>query len=77
MNISGALEVKTQQVSGGISGSYINSDQFKSSDLNFHIQVKVTNQVHQPPEYALFNQIDSVTDLEFNDIYGVRILLCR
>lgn len=75
MNISGALEVKTQQVSGSISGSYINSDKFKSSDMNFHLQVKVINQIQQPSEYTIFNNITGVKDVDFNDIYGVGLSL--
>jgi hypothetical protein len=71
MNISGSLAVKTATVGGNANGSYIDSDKFKSSDINYHLQVKVTNQIHDAPMYRIFNQIESVTDDEFNDVYGV------
>lgn len=45
MNISGSLSIKTAQIGGKASGSYIDSDKFKSSDINFHLQVRVTNQM--------------------------------
>ena len=45
MNISGSLSIKTSMIGGKASGSYIDSDKFKSSDINFHLQVRVTNQM--------------------------------
>lgn len=45
MNISGSLSIKTSTIGGKASGSYVDSDKFKSSDINFHLQVKVTNQM--------------------------------
>ena len=45
MNISGSLSIKTSVVGGKGSGSYVDSDKFKSSDINFHLQVRVTNQM--------------------------------
>ena len=48
MNISAALSIKAGTISGHASGKYIDTDKFKESDLNFLIQVKVTNQEHGP-----------------------------
>jgi hypothetical protein len=45
MNISGSLSIKTSTIGGKASGSYVDSDKFKSSDINFHLQVRVTNQM--------------------------------
>ncbi len=75
MNISGSLSIKTATIGGKANGSYIDSDKFKSSDINFHLQVKVTNQIHEPPEYCMFNKIDKVKKEEFPEVYGVGLLL--
>lgn len=45
MNISGSLSIKTATIGGKANGQYVDSDKFKSSDINFHLQVKVTNQM--------------------------------
>ena len=45
MNISGSLSIKTATIGGKANGSYVDSDKFKSSDINFHLQVRVTNQM--------------------------------
>ncbi|KAK4169843.1 hypothetical protein QBC43DRAFT_283408 [Cladorrhinum sp. PSN259] len=70
MNISGSLSIKTATIGGKANGSYIDSDKFKSSDINFHLQVKVTNQIHEPPEYCIFNKIGKVKKEEFPEVYG-------
>ena len=71
MNISGSLSIKTATIGGRANGSYVDSDKFKSSDINYHLQVKVTNQIHEPPENNKFNKIANVKDEEFPDVYGV------
>lgn len=71
MNISGSLSIKTATIGGKANGSYVDSDKFKSSDINFHLQVKVTNQIHEPPEYCIFNKINKVKKEEFPEVYGV------
>ncbi|KAI9163802.1 hypothetical protein HJFPF1_05429 [Paramyrothecium foliicola] len=70
MNISGSLSIKTATIGGKANGSYVDSDKFKSSDINFHLQVKVTNQIHEPPEYCIFNKISKVKKEEFAEVYG-------
>jgi hypothetical protein len=71
MNISGALSIQTATIGGKGSGSYIDSDKFKDSDINFHLQVKVVNQIHKPEEYTLFNQIHNMDKNDFTAVYGV------
>jgi hypothetical protein len=71
MNISGSLAIKTAQVAGSISGAYIDSNKFKTSDINFHLQVRVKNEDHEATEYSIFNKIASVKDTEFTNVYGV------
>lgn len=71
MNISGSLSIKTATIGGKANGSYVDSDKFKSSDINFHLQVKVTNQVVEPGNYCIFNKIPGIRQERFNEIYGV------
>ncbi|KAJ5263841.1 hypothetical protein N7478_011446 [Penicillium angulare] len=70
MNISGSLSIKTATIGGKANGSYVDSDKFKSSDINFHLQVKVTNQVVEPGNYCIFNKIPQIHQERFNEIYG-------
>ncbi|KAJ5646646.1 hypothetical protein N7490_003018 [Penicillium lividum] len=70
MNISGSLSIKTATIGGKANGSYVDSDKFKSSDINFHLQVKVTNQVVEPGNYCIFNKIPQISKEKFNEIYG-------
>ena len=44
LNVSGSMSIKYGEISGGGSGSYVDSDTFQSSDLNFLVMVKVINQ---------------------------------
>jgi hypothetical protein len=70
LNVSAALSVKVGSVTGSGSGAYIDEDKIKESDINFIIQVKVTNQtteIHGEPE---FNPIDGLTSPQFTDLYG-------
>jgi hypothetical protein len=71
MNISGSLSIKTATIGGKANGSYVDSDKFKSSDLNFHLQVKVTNQILDAENYSIFNKIDNVEASAFPEVYGV------
>lgn len=73
MNISGSVAIKTATIGGKISGAYIDSDKFKSSDINFHLQVKVKNEDQAPPEYCIFNKIPSVENSDFTNVYGVSV----
>lgn len=51
----------------------MDSDKFKSSDINFHLQVKVVNQVHDAKQFNIFNKIDTVGDNDFTNVYGVSL----
>ncbi|KAH6697368.1 hypothetical protein F5X68DRAFT_238766 [Plectosphaerella plurivora] len=71
MNISGSLSIKTGTIGGAANGSYVDSDKFKASDINFHLQVKVTNQVQDAGKnYTIFNKIEDVTPEKFPQVYG-------
>ncbi len=71
MNISGGLSIKTATIGGKANGSYVDSDKFQSSDIKFHLQVKVTNQIHHPPIYSIFNKIEGLQDTSYPEVYGV------
>ena len=72
MNISASISIKGAWGSGAASGKYIDTDKFKESDLNFFIQVKVTNQDHMPVQYKYFNHIETILPSQFTEVYGVR-----
>jgi hypothetical protein len=71
MNISGALSIQVGTIGGKGSGSYIDSDKFKESNLNFHLQVKVVNQIQKFDDYKLFNKIHNLPPEDFTAVYGV------
>ena len=75
MNISGSLSIKTSTIGGKASGSYVDSDKFKESDINFHLQVKVNNQIDNPRKFDRFDKLEGVKKEEFSEIYGVSELV--
>jgi hypothetical protein len=70
LNVSAALSVKVGTVTGSGSGSYIDEDKIKQSDINFIITVKVTNQKTGMPGEAQFNSIEGLDRSKFADTYG-------
>lgn len=59
MNISGSLSIRYGEISGGGGGSYVNSDTFHSSDLNYLIVVKVVNQTVTVKDQLQFWQLNN------------------
>lgn len=71
MSISAALSIKTAAAGGGASGSYVDSDKFKESQINFFVQVKVTNQILMAEDVTQFQPIEGVTGgPEFTKVFG-------
>ncbi|KAI0151373.1 hypothetical protein BJ166DRAFT_535843 [Pestalotiopsis sp. NC0098] len=70
MNISGSLEIKYGGVGGKGAGAFIDSNKFKESDLAFHLQVKVVNQVLEGDEITEFNPIKDLPSNQFTDVFG-------
>lgn len=72
MCVSGSLSIKAAKFGGSGRGSFVDSDKFKSSDLNFYISVKVINQTINFKDALTFNQLRSVgLDSEkFPEVYG-------
>lgn len=60
MNISAALSINTNMIGGSANGSYIDSDKFKQSDINYFVQVRVTNQRVDGSPYSRLNLVNSV-----------------
>ncbi|KAJ7700955.1 hypothetical protein B0H16DRAFT_1332585 [Mycena metata] len=72
MNISGSLEIKCDAIGGGggASAHFIDSNKFKESDLNYFIQVKVTNEQLVAHDVTEFSPIANVSDADFTRVYG-------
>ncbi|KAJ7822770.1 hypothetical protein B0H13DRAFT_1659452 [Mycena leptocephala] len=72
LNISGSLEIKCDAIGGGggASAHFIDSNKFKESDLNYFIQVKVTNQQLVADDVTEFSPIANVSDADFTRVYG-------
>ncbi|KAF2151443.1 hypothetical protein K461DRAFT_280233 [Myriangium duriaei CBS 260.36] len=72
MCISGALSVKMAKIGGSGRGSFVDSDKFKQSDLNFYISVKVVNQTVNFKDALQYNRMRSVEpgSDDFNKVYG-------
>ena len=70
MSISGSLSIKASKIGGSGRGSFVDSDKFKQSDLNFYISVKVINQTQNFKDALVFNPLRSVNPDTFKDVYG-------
>ncbi|KAJ7268391.1 hypothetical protein C8J57DRAFT_1509577 [Mycena rebaudengoi] len=72
LNVSGSLQIKIEAIGGGgeASASFLDSNKFKESDINYFIQVRVTNQHLTAPDLTDFTPIPNVPSSEFNRVYG-------
>ncbi|CAK1363810.1 hypothetical protein CB0940_04188 [Cercospora beticola] len=77
MSISGSLSIKYGAIGGSGRGSFVDSEKFSQSDLNFYISVKVINQSINWRDALIFNPIPSIntvdtskTQQEFNKVFG-------
>ncbi|KAJ7258577.1 hypothetical protein C8J57DRAFT_1073542 [Mycena rebaudengoi] len=72
LNVSGSLQIKIEAIGGGgqASASFLDSNKFKESDINYIIQVRVTNQHLTAPDLTEFTSIPNVPSSEFNRVYG-------
>ncbi|KAJ4258215.1 hypothetical protein NW762_008363 [Fusarium torreyae] len=70
MNISGSLSIKYGAIGGSGKGSFIDSDKFKESDLNFFISVKVINQSINIKDALVFQALPSVDESNFVGVFG-------
>jgi len=70
MCISGSLSIKAGKIGGSGKGSFVDSDKFKESDLNFYISVKVANQTVNFKDALVYNPVGSVTKDDFKQVFG-------
>ncbi|KAJ5150900.1 uncharacterized protein N7482_010152 [Penicillium canariense] len=70
MSVSGSLSIKAGKIGGSGKGSFVDSDKFKESDLNFYISVKVVNQTINFKDALVFNPLRSVDKENFREVYG-------
>jgi hypothetical protein len=70
MNISGSLSIKYGAIGGSGKGSFIDSDKFKESDLNFFISVKVINQSINIKDALIYQALPSVDEKNFVEVFG-------
>jgi hypothetical protein len=70
MSVSGSLSIKAGKIGGSGKGSFVDSDKFKESDLNFYISVKVVNQTVNFKDALVFNPLRSVDKDNFREVYG-------
>lgn len=70
MNISGSLSIKTNGIGGSGGGSFVDTNKFKDSDLNFFIQVKVINQKVICKDNLLFQPLPNLKPADFTNVFG-------
>jgi hypothetical protein len=72
MDIKGALAIKIDAIGGGAKAqaNYLNTDTFKKSDINYHLQVNVVNQRLVGEDVTDFMPIKNVQSNQFKDVYG-------
>ncbi|KAM3081835.1 hypothetical protein ACMFMG_004305 [Clarireedia jacksonii] len=70
MCISASFSVKAGKLGGSGRGSFVDSNKFLESDLNFYISVKVINQTLNFKDALLFNPISSKNENDFQQVYG-------
>ena len=72
MDIQGALAIKIDAIGGGAKAqaNYLNTDTFKKSDINYHLQVNVVNQRLVGEDVTDFMPIKNVQSNQFKDVYG-------
>ena len=73
MCISGSLSIKAGKIGGSGKGSFVDSDKFKESDMNFYISVKVVNQTINFKDALVYNPVKSLgkaSSSDFQKIFG-------
>ncbi|KAL9933584.1 hypothetical protein V8E36_007760 [Tilletia maclaganii] len=70
MGVSAGLSVKKGSCGGSGRASFIDTDRFKFSDMNYWISVKVVNQSINFKDALEFNKLDNVADKDFRSVFG-------
>ncbi|KAK0528578.1 hypothetical protein OC835_004615 [Tilletia horrida] len=70
LGISASLSIKKGSCGGAGRGSFIDTDKFKSSDLNYYISVRVINQSINFKDALQFNPLPGVKGKDFRTLFG-------
>lgn len=72
LNVSGALSITLDAIGGGgsASASFVDVNKFKDSDINYFIQVKVTNYRFDAPSLTDFAPMETLDKSKFTETYG-------
>ncbi|QPC58046.1 hypothetical protein HYE67_000277 [Fusarium culmorum] len=68
--LKGSLSIKYGSIGGAGKGSFVDSDKFKESGLNFFISVKVINQSINIKDALVFQGLPSVDQTNFRSVFG-------
>ncbi|KAI5776497.1 hypothetical protein EDC01DRAFT_463456 [Geopyxis carbonaria] len=69
-NLSPSFAIKSGTIGSPGKGAFIDTDQFKESDINFLIHVKVTNQTMVQQENIRFQRLKNLPVDKFHDVFG-------
>jgi len=70
LGVSASLSIKKGSCGGSGRGSFIDTDKFKSSDLNYYISVKVVNQSINFKDALEFNNLENIGEEDFRSVFG-------
>ncbi|MCJ1311118.1 hypothetical protein MMC25_004788 [Agyrium rufum] len=70
LNISSSSSIKYGTVKAAGSASFVNENKINSSDLNYILTVKVTNETSPIPAQMQFNLIKNLDPKDFTEVYG-------
>ncbi|PWN86839.1 hypothetical protein FA10DRAFT_289427 [Acaromyces ingoldii] len=70
LGISAALSIQKGCIGGSGKGSFIDTDKFKSSDLNYYISVKVINQSINFRDCLEYNPLPNIDAGGFRKVFG-------
>ena len=70
--MAGSLQIKCDAIGGGgsASASFVDTNKFKESDINFYLTVKVINQTINLKDALVFQPIPSVNKDNFTEVFG-------
>ena len=70
LNISSSASIKYGTVKAAGSASFVNESKIESSDLNYVVTVKVTNQTSPIADKMTFNPIPELDNAKFTEVFG-------
>ncbi|KAK0521496.1 hypothetical protein OC842_006758 [Tilletia horrida] len=70
MGVSAGLSIKKGSCGGGGQGSFIKTDKFKSSDMNYFVSVRVINQSVNFKDALEYNPLPGLDPTDFRKVFG-------